>query len=613
MTARLFSRFLCCGILATIIVACAPRQRLPREVLPAHPPEAKKTSEAALMRLAEDLFSQNQFAGAADRYQQILTDFPGSPVEREARYRLALCYERLDQPAQTVETLRQLIGLDLPPPRQVKIFTLLAESYLKLAQPFDALRWYLEALEAAETDEIREETRHTIRQVLSERLSQAELREIAFIYRRTYLGGYARFLLARYLLETGKVELSRQMISEVLRFHSQEDFFPDVEAFVEELEGFVPDEYVLGCILPLTGKGAAIFGQPSLNGIELAIHAFEPDYTDLNLRLVVKDSKSSPQEAVRAVEELVFEEGVLAIVGPLFRATSEAAAQRAEELGVPLITLTTKEDITREGDFVFRIGLSYPLQIRALVTHAMDELKLYRFAVFYPDDGYGKTLTSLFIEEVYRQGGDVVALETYGDKQMDFGREIKRMVKIREEEAGGRDEQTHYDPLIDFDAIFIPDHADRVALIAPQLAYYNVYGVTLLGTNTWNNPDLLEKAGKFVQGAFLVDEFFKDSRAPAITDFVYRFRRTFAKEPNILTAQAYDATRILVSLLEDHPIISREAMRKELAEIERFAGVSGFNGFDPTGNARKEPFLLTIEQKGFVEVSSRAMSTLNHE
>ena len=613
MTARLFSRFLCCGILATVIVACAPKQRLPDEALPTHPPEVKKTTETALMRLAEDLFSQNQFAGAADRYQQLLRDFPGSPLEREARYRLALCYERLDQPGQTVEALRQLIGVDLPPPRQVKVFTLLAESYLKLAQPFDALRWYLEAFEAADNDESREQTLQTIRQVLSERLSQAELREVAFIYRRTYPGGYARFLLARYLLKTGQAELSRQMISEVLRFHSQDDFFPEVEAFVEELQDFVPDEYVLGCILPLTGKGAAIFGQPSLHGVELAIHAFEPDYTDLNLRLVVKDSKSSPQEAVRAVEELVFEEGVLAIVGPLLRTTAEAAAQRAEELGVPLITLTTKEDIAREGDFVFRIGLSYPLQIRALVTHAIDELNLYRFAVFYPDDGYGKTLTSLFIEEVYRQGGDVVALETYGDKQMDFGREIKRMVKIREEQAEGRDAQTHYDPVIDFDAIFIPDHADRVALIAPQLAYYNVYGVTLLGTNTWNNPDLLEKAGKFVQGAFLVDEFFKDSRAPAIAEFVYRFRGTFAKEPNILVAQAYDATRILVSLLENHPIISRLAMRKELADIERFSGVSSFNGFDPTGNARKEPFLLTIEQNGFMEVSSRTMPALDYD
>jgi ABC-type branched-subunit amino acid transport system substrate-binding protein len=505
------------------------------------------------------------------------------------------------------------VGLDLPTPRKVKILSLMAESYLNLKKPLHTLRWYLMAAEEADDPEVKAELKERIQNILSEDLSDTELREIVFIYRDTYLAGYAKFVLAQRLLRAGEIDMSRQLLSELIRFHSHEDFFPEVEAFLGELREFVPDEYVLGCILPLSGPGAANFGEPSLSGIELAIHAFEPEYEGLNVRLIVKDSQSSPSRAAEAVEELVRQDGVLAIVGPLLRATSEAAAKKAEELSVPLITLTTKDDIAQESDFVFRNGVSYPLQIRSLVTYAIDYLGLFRFAVFYPYDGYGKTLSSLFIDEVYRQGGDVVILEQYANSQMDFGPEIKRMVKIQEEKTTGREERRDYNPIIEFDGLFIPDQADRIAQIAPQLAYYDVYGITLLGTNAWNNPTLLEKAGKFVQDALLVDEFFSGSQSPVIRDFVDLYGVTFDEEPTILAAQAYDATTILVNLLEERSILSREAMREELVRIQGFRGVSGFNGFDPTGNPKKRPVLLTIQGRGFRELSPQVLRFSDYE
>jgi ABC-type branched-subunit amino acid transport system substrate-binding protein len=613
MTIRQLSWVLLTILPILIVTGCAPRQPRRGEI-PSTRPAAKESADSmALMRRGEELFTQERFHEAARIYAHILKDYPQSPVDQEARYRLALCYYHLDQPKKTIKVLRQLGAFDLPSPRRVKLYTLMAESYLKLENPLEVLTWFFTALESTDDEETKTELQGRLRQVVSENLTNSELREVAFIFRGTYLGGYARFVLAQRLLEEGDVDRSRELLAEVLRFHGHEDFYPEVETFLEAVEEFVPDEFVLGCILPLSGRGASSFGEPSLNGIELAIHAFEPGYERLNLRLVVKDSKSSPQRAERAVEELVHEEGVLAILGPLLRVTSEAAALKAEELNVPLIALTTKEDITQRSDFVFRNGLSYPLQMRSLVTYAMDYQEMRRFAVFYPDDGYGRTLSSLFIDEVYRLGGDIVVLESYVNSQMDFGAEIKRMVRIREEKTTGRGAQKRYKPIIDFDGIFIPDQADRVALIAPQFAYYDVYGITFLGTNSWNNPHLIEKAGKFIQGAFLVDEFYRGSQAPLISDFVARFRRVFDDDPTIFAAQAYDVAAMIVALLEDHPVLSREAMREELANLEGFAGVSGFYGFDPTGNARKTPLVLTVEGNRFREVSLDFTKRLDYQ
>ncbi|NIS67855.1 MAG: tetratricopeptide repeat protein, partial [Proteobacteria bacterium] len=118
------------AVFGLILVGCAPGPHTRKG-----PPFTKKLDENALMRLAEDRFSQERFQEAAEIYKNVLKNFPESPVWNEAQFRLALCYDQLDQPAQTVRTLKELVGLDLPRPRKLKIFSLMAESYLKIDRP----------------------------------------------------------------------------------------------------------------------------------------------------------------------------------------------------------------------------------------------------------------------------------------------------------------------------------------------------------------------------------------------------------------------------------------------------------------------------------------------
>ena len=53
---------------------------------------------------------------------------------------------------------------------------------------------------------------------------------------------------------------------------------------------------------------------------------------------------------------------------------------------------------------------------------------------------------------------------------------------------------------MDFDAVFIPDTYNMVGLIAPQLRFYGIEDVLLLGTNLWHSGHLMEMARKYVQG-----------------------------------------------------------------------------------------------------------------
>ena len=553
--------------------------------------------DVALFNRGELLFSKEDFAGAGLRFRDLISQYPASPLVNEAKYKLAISYNKTGRYEDSLGLLREVLPLSLSPLRKSMIYSVMADDYSGLGDYFEALRWHINALENAEEEAQKAEIWQKIREIMDYRLSSAQLQEIQFIYEDSPISGYATFRIAQISFDEGDLEQSKKLIYRVMDKFQDQPYYPEVKAFFDRIrEESIPERNLIGCILPLSGENQP-YGLRSLHGIELAIHAFEPDYEGMPFKLVIKDSKSSPREAATAVEDLVDSDRVMAIIGPLLSVTAEAAAKRAQELEVPIITLTQREDVAEIGDFVFQNCLTNSQQIKALITYAMDELRLSRFAILYPRDFYGMRLAHLFIDEALRNGGEIMGVQSYDNDQMDFGRQIKQLVGLRESEAkkeGGR--KKDFEPIIEFDALFIPDYADRVGLIAPQLAYYNVIGITLLGTSAWNSPELVSEGKKYVDGSLFVAGFFMDSQNPRIGRFVEDFRNTFESDPTILEAQAYDAADLCVQILTKQEIYSRRQMRDGLAGVTVFDGVSGLTSFDAEGRPGKIPFILTVKK-----------------
>ena len=114
----------------------------------------------------------------------------------------------------------------------------------------------------------------------------------------------------------------------------------------------------VGVLLPLTGQYKP-FGEAVMRGIHLALKGSD-------VELVVKDTQGDVTRSATAVEELVFDDGAIAAIGPLLIDDSKRAALVAEELGLPLLTLTRSEDITDIGPYVFRNMLTNSAQAQAL-------------------------------------------------------------------------------------------------------------------------------------------------------------------------------------------------------------------------------------------------------
>lgn len=409
----------------------------------------------------------------------------------------------------------------------------------------------------------------------------------------------------------------------------------------------------VGVLLPMTGRYQPI-GEAVLRGIQLGLEGSD-------IELVVKDTQGDVNKTGQSMEQLAFDDGAIAVLGPLLGDDSKRAALVAEELQLPLLTMTRQEGVTDLGPYVFRNMLTNAAQADAIADYAINVKGFKKFALLYPNIPYGVELADSFWDQVLERGGIVRGAERYSHDQTTFTTEAKKLVgRYYLEDRGDyvegvRDLQgenldafrrrkalekvkSGVEPIIDFEAIFMPDDWRRVSLVAPALAVEDIVTnacdprdlerirkttgkkelktVTLFGANQWSSPkgrsglpELIERGGKFVTCSVYVDGFFVDSQRPATRTFVRKYREAYkqetGKDPGLLEAIGYDSGRMLRQLVEkkEGGPRTRAQMRDALSNLKDFDGATGRTSFNEKREAVKQLFLLSIDNKGVTEIN----------
>jgi ABC-type branched-subunit amino acid transport system substrate-binding protein len=375
----------------------------------------------------------------------------------------------------------------------------------------------------------------------------------------------------------------------------------DLVEEIRERTNFNP--HLIGCLLPLSGPYEN-FGKRALRAIELALDHHNARLGQSKFGIFVKDTRSDPDHAIEALRRLD-EERVSVIIGPI--ATSEAAAWESQQRRIPIITLTQKPGIAEIGDYVFRNFLTPEMQIEAIVPFAIQKLGIKRFAILYPDENYGHTFMKVFRDKVINSGAEITRMESYHPDQTDFAAPISKLANIKLKDwKSKRRTRKHkrFRPIVDFDAIFIPDSPQKTGLIAPQLAFYDIDKVLLLGTNLWHSNDLIKEAGKYVQFALMADGYYADTSNKTVNDFIVAFMEQFGEPPGIIEAFAYDTAMIAFQTAGNSAIRSRQDLKNNLQHLHNFDGVTGMTSFIENGEADKKLYLLQIAGDKFVELNN---------
>jgi ABC-type branched-subunit amino acid transport system substrate-binding protein len=210
----------------------------------------------------------------------------------------------------------------------------------------------------------------------------------------------------------------------------------------------------------------------------------------------------------------------------------------------------------------------------------------------------------------------VAAIESYKPDQTDFALQIKKLSKTFNDHQDsvanysqrssfrGKNRHIKSEVILDFDAIFIPDVPEKIALIAPQLAFYDIDDVLLLGTNLWHSDKLIQMAREYIQEAIMADVFYAEGSKKNVKEFIMSFEEFYGQSPGFIEALAYDAAMIAFQAASNPRVESRKDLKDELQNLRNFEGVTGPTSFKENGDAVKKLYLLQVQDNKFVELNS---------
>jgi ABC-type branched-subunit amino acid transport system substrate-binding protein len=331
-------------------------------------------------------------------------------------------------------------------------------------------------------------------------------------------------------------------------------------------------------------------------------------------QLVVRDTATDGARAARGIAELTRGEAVIAIVGAANAKAGAAAIAQATDDGIAVLAL---EDAA-PGAMTTAFQMIHAPETRATAL-ALQALKVgaRRFAIIGPDNASGKRLSEAFRKAVLEGGGTIVAESSYVAGATSFAGAVAPL-KTRA-----------------VDAVFVPDSAERLPLIAPALAVADLWpqpwgksrsgtaagpgtavangsskagggkaaassgrprAILLLSTANELSRKLVDSAGRYVQGALLCPGFFPDAGDARAHAFVDGYRAAYGQDPHATEAYAYDAVAMLQAVVRQGARTRGDVVRAlSTPGTAVFHGLTGSVTFGPNHGRADSPQIYVVD------------------
>jgi len=326
-------------------------------------------------------------------------------------------------------------------------------------------------------------------------------------------------------------------------------------------------------ILPLSAAGnAGLAAQSMKNAAEMAL----AEFTKPNIQLLIKDDAGTASGAQNAAQQALGE-GAEIILGPLFAVSVGAVGQVARTRNVPVIAFSTDTSVASRG--VYLLSFLPESDVDRIVEYAVAQGKR-SFAALVPENAYGSVVEAALNQAVSRRGARIVALERYPLDRQRMQDPVKRVAQAASQA----------------DAIFIPDGADAVPLVAQSLAAAGVQPrrIQLLGTGLWDDPRIF--AESTLQGGW-----FAAPEAAGFRNFSSRYRARFGQEPVRTATLSYDAVSLVAALVKTQG--PQRFSEQVLTNTSGFSGIDGIFRFRADGTNERGLAVLRVTSSGAQVIS----------
>jgi branched-chain amino acid transport system substrate-binding protein len=334
----------------------------------------------------------------------------------------------------------------------------------------------------------------------------------------------------------------------------------------------------VGVILPRSGSETMRqYAELVLQGIQLGLP------TGSAVELVVVDDGGDAASAARVLGQLE-QQGVVAVIGPMMTESMIRAGQ-ARTSGDLVIISPTASDIPIRLPNVYSLNTSDLEGARALARHAASS-GLRRVAMLYPGNPDFRANAVAFRDALHAAGGEIAADIGYREGTTTFAEHMRTIAT-----SGAQ-------------AVYVAATERDLRQIAPQIEYYGLGDIRVLGNEAWASDEVLRGLpARQTEGVTVVTPLLPTSRDVAWGEFVGRYeaahRRTL---DNPYPALGYDAARLILDALEGVRPQPREVAQR-LAATRDYRGATGIITVRDGALVRR-PFLARIENSRLVPIRS---------
>lgn len=377
----------------------------------------------------------------------------------------------------------------------------------------------------------------------------------------------------------------------------------------------------IGVLLP-NGGDTKHSAEAVLEGMKAALG---PDI--FSRQVIVKNTLGQLVHLQRALAELVFIENISIIIGGATKAEATHLLPYAGRLMLPILIMSQRLPSYKYNRNAFYVFPNLNTLVEKIVNHAISQ-NYQKIALLLPSQSSSSKLVDLLALRFKEAGidanmqffytpNDYPSMELAAKKifKIDPGEraeELAEIVKRAKERAQKNKEKFNPNlislpPIIDVDAIFIPDNFRTVRHFAKIFQYLGVKKINLIGNQKWRAFGLIQPPEPFLEGAVFVDYIGSYENIPrgikvqeiiGASKYFVSPTETFKVDYMIIGYHAIDlATKALQGKM-----LKRRHLNKKLRRIHNRNSRYFENGraFDKRGNAKWPAFLFRVTDQDIV-------------
>lgn len=344
------------------------------------------------------------------------------------------------------------------------------------------------------------------------------------------------------------------------------------------------DTIKIGEYASMTG-GRATFGVSSHEGTAMAIDEINAAGGVLGkkIELIMEDDLSKPGEPATVVNKLIARDNVVAILGEVASSASLEAAPICQQNKIPMISpASTNPDVTKTGDYIFRVCFIDPFQGTVMANFADKTLKAKRVAVFTDvKNDYSKGLAKYFKAQFKANGGEIVAELDYNAGDKDFKAQLTTIKGANP------------------DAVFVPGYYTEVGIICAQAKQLGL-NVPLFGGDGWESEDLVKIGGEAVEGNYFSSHYHPAVGTDLCRKFVENYQKRYnGKMPDTMAALGYDSALVLADAIKRAGSTDPQKLRDAIAATKNVPAVTSVITLNENRDPIKSAVIIQIKNGKF--------------